>query len=57
MPIPGTRSPEHLKELAAGAALELDAADIARIETVLPVGWCHGDRYSDAQWTGPERFC
>ena len=57
VPIPGTRSPEHLKELAAGAALELDAADIARVETVLPVGWCHGDRYSDAQWTGPERFC
>lgn len=56
VPIPGTRSPGHLKELAAGAALELDAADIARIEATLPVGWCHGDRYSDAQWTGPERY-
>jgi len=57
IPIPGTRSPEHLKELAAGAALELDAADIARIEAVLPLGWCHGDRYSDGQWLGPERYC
>jgi aryl-alcohol dehydrogenase-like predicted oxidoreductase len=56
VPIPGTRSPEHLRELAAGAALELDAADLARIEAALPVGWCHGDRYSDDQWKGPERF-
>lgn len=57
IPIPGTRSPEHLKELAAGATLELDAADIARIEVVLPVGWCAGDRYSESQWIGPERYC
>lgn len=57
VPIPGTRSPEHLRELAAGAALELDADDIARIEAVLPVGWAAGDRYSDGQWAGPERYC
>jgi aryl-alcohol dehydrogenase-like predicted oxidoreductase len=57
VPIPGTRSPAHLKELASGAALELDAADIARIEAALPVGWCHGDRYSEGQWAGPERYC
>jgi aryl-alcohol dehydrogenase-like predicted oxidoreductase len=56
VPIPGTRSPEHLKELAAGAALELDAGDLARIEEVLPVGWAYGDRYSDGQWIGPERY-
>ena len=56
VPIPGTRSPGHLKELAAGAALELDATDLARIEAALPVGWAVGDRYSDAQWLGPERY-
>ena len=57
IPIPGTRSVAHLRELAAGTALDLSAADLARIEAVLPVGWAHGDRYSDAQWTGPERYC
>ncbi len=57
IPIPGTRSVDHLKELAAGAELALDAGAIARIEAVLPVGWAHGDRYSVAQWTGPERYC
>jgi aryl-alcohol dehydrogenase-like predicted oxidoreductase len=56
IPIPGTRSVEHLKELAAGAALELTDADLDRIESVLPVGWAHGDRYSDGQWVGPERY-
>jgi len=54
--IPGTRSVAHLKEVAAGATLKLTEADLARIEEVLPVGWAHGDRYSDAQWVGPERY-
>jgi len=35
----------------------LSADDMARIETVLPIGWAHGDRYSDGQWVGPERYC
>jgi aryl-alcohol dehydrogenase-like predicted oxidoreductase len=56
LPIPGTRSVTHLQEVAAGGALDLTAEDIARIEAVLPVGWAHGDRYSTAQWIGPERF-
>lgn len=56
LPIPGTRSIEHLNQLADGCALTLSADDIARIETVLPVGWAYGDRYSDEQWVGPERF-
>ncbi|MDU9003078.1 aldo/keto reductase [Sedimentitalea todarodis] len=57
LPIPGTRSVAHLKELAAGADLYLSEEDLARIDAVLPVGWAHGDRYSDAQWIGPERYC
>jgi aryl-alcohol dehydrogenase-like predicted oxidoreductase len=56
VPIPGTRSVAHLRELAAGADLALTAADLARIEDRLPVGWAHGDRYNDAQWIGPERY-
>lgn len=54
--IPGTRSVAHLKELAAGASLSLTEADLDLIGATLPVGWAHGDRYSDAQWVGPERY-
>jgi aryl-alcohol dehydrogenase-like predicted oxidoreductase len=56
IPIPGTRREAHLRELARGAALDLSDADLERIEACLPVGWAHGDRYSDAQWIGPERY-
>lgn len=57
IPIPGTRSVAHFAQLVAGAHLELSDADVARIESVLPIGWAHGDRYSDDQWVGPERYC
>ena len=57
LPIPGTRSVAHLKELAQGAAMDLTADDLARIEEVLPIGWAHGDRYSVGQWVGPEKYC
>jgi aryl-alcohol dehydrogenase-like predicted oxidoreductase len=56
LPIPGTRRPEHLRELIRGTEINLTESDLARIETVLPVGWAHGDRYSYAQWLGPERY-
>lgn len=56
IPIPGTRSIAHLDEIVAGIDVKLSAGDLARIEEVLPVGWCHGDRYSAGQWVGPERF-
>ena len=57
LPIPGTRSVDHLKELAKGANLKLTAADLDEISRRLPLGWAHGDRYSQAQWIGPERYC
>lgn len=57
IPIPGSRSVTHFRECVAGAALTLSEADLVRIEEVLPVGWAHGDRYSEAQWIGPERYC
>ncbi|MEC9313138.1 MAG: aldo/keto reductase [Pseudomonadota bacterium] len=57
IPIPGTRSVKHLEACVAGADLTLTPEDLERIETVLPVGWAHGDRYSDEQWIGPERYC
>lgn len=57
LPIPGTRSIDHLNELAAGADLALTSSEVDAIEAVLPIGWCHGDRYAAAQWHGPEKFC
>ena len=54
--IPGTRSTAHLRELAAGTALGLSDGDLARVEEALPIGWAQGDRYSEAQWIGPERY-
>ena len=57
IPIPGTRSADHLSECAAGASIKLSADMMAEIEIILPCGWAHGDRYSNAQWNGPERYC
>ena len=57
LPIPGTRSVEHLAQAAAAMSVTLSADMLAEIEAILPVGWAAGDRYSTAQWIGPERFC
>ena len=57
IPIPGTRTPDHLAECAAASALTVTPDMMAEIEHVLPVGWAHGDRYSQAQWNGPEGYC
>lgn len=56
LPIPGTRSVEHLQECVTGAEMSLSTEDLSRIAEVLPVGWCHGDRYATSQWMGPERW-
>ena len=55
--IPGTRNPEHFAELIAGANAELSSDQLQRVTEILPAGWAHGDRYSYAQWTGPENYC
>ncbi len=57
IPIPGTRSVKHFREILEGADRRLSADDLAAVEAVLPVGWAHGDRYSAVQWAGPERYC
>ncbi|MEL6582950.1 MAG: aldo/keto reductase [Pseudomonadota bacterium] len=56
IPIPGSRSVAHFTECVKGAELTLTAADLTEIDRLLPLGWAHGDRYSDAQWIGPERY-
>lgn len=57
IPIPGTKSVAHLAELVRGMEMDLSPDDLAAIERVLPVGWAHGDRYSEDQWKGPEKYC
>lgn len=57
LPIPGTKNLAHLTELIRGTELQLSTTDLAQIEEILPVGWAHGDRYTQAQWEGPERYC
>ena len=57
LPIPGTRSVTHLKEMIDGCALNLTDSNMKDIENILPVGWAHGDRYSTGQWFGPEKYC
>jgi len=57
IPIPGTRTAVHLRELAEGAAISFTDSDRAEIERLLPIGFAHGDRYSDAQVIGTERYC
>ncbi len=55
--IPGTRSVTHFAELVEGWHLTLSTDQLAKIEGILPIGWAHGDRYSQGQLVGPERYC
>tara|TARA_B100000780_G_scaffold37408_1_gene23323 strand:+ start:227 stop:607 length:381 start_codon:yes stop_codon:yes gene_type:complete len=57
IPIPGTRSSAHLTQCADASKSMMSAEIMSQIETVLPVGWAHGDRYTKAQWNGPEGYC
>lgn len=57
IPIPGTRTAAHLKEFASGSEIALSDEDRFELSNILPVGWAHGDRYSDAQIVGIERYC
>jgi aryl-alcohol dehydrogenase-like predicted oxidoreductase len=57
IPIPGTRTAEHLGENAKASDIHLSADDIAQIEALLPVGWAEGNRYSDEQQKSSELYC
>jgi aryl-alcohol dehydrogenase-like predicted oxidoreductase len=56
VPIPGTRTAGRLEECAAAADFDLDAARLAELERVLPVGFAAGERYADVQWVGIEKY-
>ena len=55
--IPGTRSVAHFMELVTGWQRALTPEEVKAVEEALPLGWAHGDRYSEDQWVGPERYC
>lgn len=56
IPIPGTRFEARAAENVEAAGIVLTADQIARLEKALPVGFAAGDRYTDAQWGGVERY-
>ncbi len=56
VPIPGTRSADHLAELAGAERIGLSADDLAEIERILPVGFAHGARYGGENWPGIEIY-
>lgn len=57
VPIPGTRKAAHLRDFAAGSAFVMTDEIMAAIAQVLPIGWAHGERYSDDQRVGVEGYC
>ncbi len=57
LPIPGTRSADHLADWASASDLTLTPEDRSEIARILPVGWAYGDRYNDDQATTVERYC
>jgi len=56
VPIPGTRQPAHLEENAAADKIDLSDAELAIIERALPVGFAAGERYSEQQWVGIQKY-
>ena len=56
IPIPGTRTAAHPREWLPALEIRLNEAERSEIARILPVGFAHGDRYSDAQWRTPESY-
>jgi aryl-alcohol dehydrogenase-like predicted oxidoreductase len=57
LPIPGTRTAKNLADCAQADRIRFTDEDRAEIARLLPVGFAHGDRYSDVQIVGVERYC
>ena len=57
IPIPGTRTAEHLGENAAASDIRLSTDDLTAIDEILPPGWAEGNRYSDEQQKSSELYC
>ncbi len=47
VPIPGTKRRKYLEDNAGGVGVSLDAADLARVDEVIPRGAAAGERYGE----------
>jgi aryl-alcohol dehydrogenase-like predicted oxidoreductase len=56
LPIPGTRTPDHLRAWAMAPEIDLSDDDREEIDRILPIGWAWGDRYDDLQAQTVERY-
>ena len=56
VPIPGTRTAAHLEDCAAAADIDRSEAQLADLERALPIGFAAGERYSDPQWVGIQKY-
>jgi aryl-alcohol dehydrogenase-like predicted oxidoreductase len=56
LPIPGTRSADHLQAWAMAPEIDLTDHDREEIDRILPIGWAWGDRYDDLQAVTVERY-
>lgn len=57
IPVPGTRTAEHLADWVTASDISLTPEDHTEIARLLPVGWAFGDRYNDDQAATVERYC
>ena len=56
IPIPGSRTADHIRDWADAVAQSTNAELLAGAEDVLPMGWPSGDRYNDTLWHLPEIY-
>ena len=56
IPIPGSRTADHIRDWAEAVRLTENAELLAGIDAILPIGWPSGDRYNDALWRLPEIY-
>jgi aryl-alcohol dehydrogenase-like predicted oxidoreductase len=47
IPIPGTRSMDHMKDNAGAGDIQLDAATVSALDDLINEGTVAGDRYSE----------
>ena len=57
IPIPGSRSSDHIRTWQGATDIAQNLDLIAAVDACLPLGWVAGDRYSEAQALLPERYC